>query len=194
MSRLFEKLTRWYYKDLLEDVDPIRLSEAVKLAEAHKAPTIPALPYTEGNPVWVLLYDHCREGQIRPSDVRRMRRQDLEYLAGHIVPHPDLLGGEGKDQGAKLIGNASRANAELQRRNLRQNALLAATFALIAALGAVLAKDALEMDRLSPVLPTPNVQSEVRPIDSPQSTIAPSPTTDGAPVQAPGIPAGSTQP
>jgi len=47
MGRLFEKLTRWYYKDLLEDVDQIRLSVAVKLAEAHKAPTIPALPYTE---------------------------------------------------------------------------------------------------------------------------------------------------
>lgn len=100
------------------------------------------LPFTEGEPRWVLLYDHIRIGQIDPRKMRRMCRDDLEFLAGMTQPHPILLqSDQGMDQAAKLLGNVARANHVLARRNaLRVGLAGAVVGAIVATVAGVIAQ------------------------------------------------------
>lgn len=101
----------------------------------HPKGEMPLLPFTESNPEWTLLYNHARMGQITPQTMRRMKRNDLSYLAGMTFPHPKLMQPATAkedptksnifvfddsdvrwDQVTKLQGNAARAKNELVRR------------------------------------------------------------------------------
>lgn len=141
----------WELWSITDNVDGGDLRAAKKAAKSSRAPILKKLPYTEGNYRWTLLYNHAREGQIDPSVMKRMRRMDLEYLAGMDFPHPDLVEPRYKSepqkvaeerhaQITKLQGNVSRAKAELSRRNLWMTTLTAAVAVLFAGiLGALLA-------------------------------------------------------
>jgi hypothetical protein len=91
---------------------------------------LPAIDYTEDEWRWVLLYDHARVGQVKPARIRRMRRDDLEFLAGMTQPHPEMP----EDEAAKLLGNVSRARSELERRRTVRTAILAAAIGALASL------------------------------------------------------------
>lgn len=124
----------------------INISNAASLSAINKAKTsaknsnkgvLPTLKSTESNYKWVLLYDHARVAQIAPSVMWRMRRSDLEYLAGMTFAHPDLIAPKGEnesdnavklrhEEATKMQGNAVRAQNELHKRNLIWAALLAA--------------------------------------------------------------------
>jgi hypothetical protein len=101
---------------------------AKSMAERHAAPVIPGLRYTETNYRWILLYEHVQRGQIDPRILRRMRRDDLEYLAGHPSPHPALLEAVGtpeqvadaRGRAMKIVENITRATRELERRAARR--------------------------------------------------------------------------
>jgi hypothetical protein len=64
--------------DIAKGIDPKELAEAETAFAAP--PRLPELPNTEANPEWFLLYEHVREGQISPEQLRRMRNRDLERL------------------------------------------------------------------------------------------------------------------
>lgn len=97
-------------------------------AGRHAPPVIPGLAYTESNHRWVLLYEHVQRGQIDPRVLRRMHRDDLEYLAGHPSPHPELLEAVGtpeqvadaRGRAMKIVENIARASRELDRRATRR--------------------------------------------------------------------------
>src|ERR1039457_4278563 len=82
---------QWPAGYIIKGVNEDARKEAQRAAQARKHGKLPNLPFTEGNVTWVLLYDHVRVGQIDPSALRHMRREDLEYLAGMSFPHPDLI-------------------------------------------------------------------------------------------------------
>jgi hypothetical protein len=138
--------------DILKDVKPKEVTSRETLARKHPSPLLPELPYTESTVDWVLLYDHARVGQIQPDKIRRMKREDLEYLAGMKYPHPDLLETEDENgkrlpksdienrrgQLTKLQGNVDRAANELARRTVVRTAMLSAVVgAFFGALAAV---------------------------------------------------------
>lgn len=141
----------WDLWDITKEVDENDLRQAKDDAKASKSPILNKLPYTENNYRWVLLYNHAREGQIDPSLLKRMRRSDLEYLAGIDFPHPDLVEPQREKeykedakkrhaQVTKLQGNVSRAKAELVRRNMWSTTAITALAVLGAGiLGAFLA-------------------------------------------------------
>lgn len=92
---------------------------------------------TESNFEWTLIYNHARQAQIRPFQLNRMRRKDLEYLAGMSLPHPTLSAPKAKNENkknaearhaeqTKLQGNAMRAQEVLRFRNILWAGLLAA--------------------------------------------------------------------
>lgn len=130
---------RLHLSHLIADV-PERVVEDARAAAASAQEAVyPALLYTETNVEWVLLYEHIGRGQIRPDVLRRMRRSDLEYLAGHPAPHPDLVdpppeadraGARGRAM--KIVENIARASRELDRRYAVRNVWIttavAATF------------------------------------------------------------------
>lgn len=101
---------------------------AKAMAKQNSAPVIPGLTYTETNYQWILLYEHVQRGQIDPRVLRRMRTDDLEYLAGHPSPHPDLLEAVGtpeqkadaRGRAIKIVENITRATRELERRSARR--------------------------------------------------------------------------
>jgi len=110
--------------DILEGVSPEDFDAARAAAGQHPAPRMPALPYTEAEPRWVLLYNHARQGQIDPDTIRRMRTDDLEFLAGGSevafgVDDP-VLGAEEREtrrsEMAKWVANVARARRVLSRR------------------------------------------------------------------------------
>jgi hypothetical protein len=128
--------------DLLAGVAQADLDQARKDAASSEAGKLPALDRTESEPKWVLLYNDARVKQLHPKTMRRLRREDLEYLAGMDFPHPDLTApkqpGEANEDVArrhseltKLQGNVARAKSELGRRNL----IWATLITSIAALG-----------------------------------------------------------
>jgi hypothetical protein len=141
----------WNRIDLLEGVDPARLADASKDAARHGAPGLPALgSFTEGRPEWVLLYGDAREGQIDPERLRRMRRADLEYLAGMTFPHPDLVAPKRDNESeedaerrhaaaTKLLGNVARAKAVLDRRTLLTVTAVSTSLGALAAGGGAVA-------------------------------------------------------
>jgi hypothetical protein len=129
----------------LEKTDPTRVQTAKSDAQGSNKGTFPGLKSTESNYKWVLLYDHARELQIRPGVMRRMRRSDLEYLAGMAFAHPDLVEPRKRnestantrlrhEQATKVLGNATRAQNELKLRNLLWAAFFAGTTALVGVL------------------------------------------------------------
>jgi len=123
-------LDKYWWIDIKEGASAKDLKHAEALAVGSKQGNLSkVLPFTEKNAVWILLYDHARQGQIDPAKIRRMRRSDLAYLAGMAFPHPDLVEprkkGESKayaqerhEQATKLQGNVARAQTELNLRNL----------------------------------------------------------------------------
>jgi hypothetical protein len=120
--------------DIVDAVDPTSLALARKDAAESERGKIPSLPFTEGDPRWLLLYDHIRIGQIDPRRMRRMCRDDLEFLAGMAQPHPVFLqSDQGMDQVTKLLGNVARANHVLARRNALRVGLAATTVGAIVA-------------------------------------------------------------
>ena len=143
---------QFWYVDLLKGTDPAEYHEAVKSANDRKHEILPALPFTEKNAAWVLLYDHARRGQIDPSVMKHMHKKDLLFLAGMSFPHPDLTMAKEKEEtepsaklrheaATKLIGNATRAKMELDRRSKIRTTIITASAALLGAiLGAVLTR------------------------------------------------------
>ena len=141
---------RFWYVDLLKDVDKTKYDDAAKAASNRKQEILPALQFTEKNVAWVLLYDHARKGQIDTSIIRRMRKKDLLFLAGMSFPHPNLTRPKAESEPAfsanlrheevtKLIGNATRAKMELDRRSKTWTTIITASAALMGAvLGAIL--------------------------------------------------------
>ncbi len=129
--------------DILEGLPPEKVNEASAAAGRHPEPELPALPYTEAEPRWVLLYDHARRGQIHPDTIRRMRSDDLEFLAGGSelafgIDDPDLDADERKTrrgEKAKSVANATRARQVLSRRHSWRVALIAALIGAIVASG-----------------------------------------------------------
>lgn len=121
-----QRRTFWYRINIVDGVSDRVLASARKAAAAHKSGTISNLRYTENKPEWVLLYEHIKNGQIHPDDMKHMRKADLEYLSGMSTNPPglDIL------QSAKLQENVARAVSELNRRN---SAKIAVTAALIGA-------------------------------------------------------------
>lgn len=101
---------------------------AKEMAKRNAPPVFPALTYTETNYQWILLYEHVQRGQIDPRVLRRMKTGDLEYLAGHPSPHPDLIEAVGtpeqradaRGRAIKIVENITRATRELQRRSARR--------------------------------------------------------------------------
>jgi len=146
-------LERCWWQDILEGLDNTDqiVINAKKGANESNKKILPALDFTENEYRWTLLYDHIREGQITPKNLHHMRRIDLEFLAGMYFSHPDLLEpqrkGESKkiadkrhEQLTKVLGNAIRAKAELQKRNLLWATGITASVALVSAIvGALLA-------------------------------------------------------
>ena len=125
----------WYRIDLRAKVNKSELDKAKSAASGHKNGVLPNLRYTEQNPEWVLLYSHIQKGQIRPEDIRHMRRVDLEYLAGMNDRPPGL----GLMEAAKLRENVARSSAELQRRNeMRIGAIGSVVGAIIGAVATIL--------------------------------------------------------
>src|SRR3546814_1125677 len=69
---------------------------------------------------------HATRGQIDPAILRRMRWDDLQYLAGAQLPHPITMAKGTEDQIAqeiKVIENAVRAEREIDRRIAQRSAL-----------------------------------------------------------------------
>lgn len=102
---------------------------------------LPGLRSTESNLHWTLLYDHARAAQIKPLVMHRMRRSDLEFLAGMSLSHPELSAPKAKweskksagnryEQQTKLQGNAIRAQGILTFRNIIWAGMLAAVATL----------------------------------------------------------------
>jgi hypothetical protein len=120
----------WYRIDLITGVKKSNLKDAKKAASAHKDGVLPSLRYTEQNPEWALLYSHIKTGQIRPEDIRHMRRVDLEYLAGMNDSPPGLTEAES----AKLRENVTRASIELHRRNEVRVGIIGAVIGVVATL------------------------------------------------------------
>jgi hypothetical protein len=128
-------------------------ADALASCTETEIPTLPALPYTEGNPEWTMLYNHIRIGQIRPERIRRMRRVDLEFIAANVgrpigpTPNPYAVGpgvdriferqrGDMEASEMKLAGNVARAARELQRRDtFRSSFLVGAAGALLGGAG-----------------------------------------------------------
>jgi hypothetical protein len=111
-----------------------------------------------GHVEWALLYRHIQFGQIEPNVLRKMRRVDLEYLAGHPAMHPELLDppppptsesddapaeaeesavvwrAEQRGRGMKIIENVARASRELERRTQWRVAVFTTSVAAAAGL------------------------------------------------------------
>ncbi len=133
--------------------DPARFNEAKKSASSSTSGVLPGLKSTESNFEWTLIYNHARQAQIRPFQLNRMRRKDLEYLAGMSLPHPTLSAPKAKNEKktivearhaeqTKLQGNAIRAQEVLRFRNILWAGLLAA----IATTVGILLTKALDAD------------------------------------------------
>lgn len=132
----------WWWKDFLKDVDPAEIDRAKQAAsKSDRGILSKTLPFSEENFRYVLLYDHLRRGQITPRAMWRMKREDLDYIAGMDFPHPDLSGPIKKDEHiadvgvrhgvlTKLQGNVSRAKYELSKLNLIWATLLTALAAV----------------------------------------------------------------
>lgn len=132
-------------------------SVASKAAGNHPHPSLNKLPYTETEARLHFLHGYCSRGQIRSDAMWRMRREDLEYIAGHTEPTPDYVIRKAnetqfdaqkrrKDGPTKLMANAARAKYELERRDRITNTLavaLAGVVAALATVGAVLLADYL---------------------------------------------------
>lgn len=127
------------------------IDDAKKAAKEKRTQgVLTALKSTESEYKWVLLYNHAREVQIAPRTMRRMRRADLQYLAGMTFAHPDLTAPRGEDengkpeslesvkarheQATKMQGNATRAQNELKSRDIIRTGLLAALTAIAGAI------------------------------------------------------------
>lgn len=121
--------------------NPKRVNAARKAAKKSINGVLPGLRSTESNFHWTLLYDHARAAQIRPLIMHRMRRSDLEFLAGMSLPHPELSAPKAKweskkgagsryEQQTKLQGNAIRAQGILTFRNILWAGMLAAAATL----------------------------------------------------------------
>jgi len=119
----------WKLWDLTKDASNAQIKEATAAAQKSSHPILPRLTFSEGQAPWVLLYNHARVGQIDPKHMRKMRRKDLDFLAGMDFPHPDLVAprqaGEQTAseearhrEATKLMANVSRAKTELNTRNL----------------------------------------------------------------------------
>jgi hypothetical protein len=104
-----------------------QIEQAKEAARSQRKEVYPALHYTEREYLWVLLYEHIQRGQIHPDVLRRMRTCDLEYIAGHPLPHPDLIPAHEGDspeetsarrgRAMKIVENVTRATRELERRS-----------------------------------------------------------------------------
>lgn len=113
----------WWINNILRGVPEDVRREAEAAAAGHATPILPALPFTEADPRWVLLYDHARRGQIRPDRIRWMRRRDLEFLAGMGNPDPAMFETDvGRSEATKLLGNVARAASVAQRRTVIRTA------------------------------------------------------------------------
>lgn len=88
------------------------------------------IPFIEKDPGATLLYAHIRKGQITPEYIRKLKRDDLIYIAGHMEPNAAKLG---PDEKARIKANAIRAQQELERRSIRKNLLVTAIVAFVAA-------------------------------------------------------------
>lgn len=70
--------------------------------------------FIESNYRAAYLYKHIRDGQVQQKDLRRMKEDDLFYIAGHSQPNPSLItkdkdGNEVHDEYTRVIANATRA-------------------------------------------------------------------------------------
>jgi hypothetical protein len=130
---------RWPHRRLHKLTDKVSENDrtwAEALADKASSETIPALTYTEHRVEWVLLRKHATRGQIKPSMLKRMKREDLEYLAGMTNMHPvHQLEYEVQrtaqpqdpsrlkkaraslEEEVKVVENAVRATRELERRS-----------------------------------------------------------------------------
>lgn len=135
------RLQRWWrarrlrLEDLVVDVDPKLVAKAKEAAAGHGPAIYPQLRYTEREYLWVLLYEHLQRGQLHPETIKRMRTVDLEYVAGHPLPHPDLIPvqpgdtpaktSERRGRAMKLVENVARATRELEHRSSQRAYLVA---------------------------------------------------------------------
>jgi hypothetical protein len=136
VREFLSKQRTWPWQiDLLKNVDPDKLKDAQAAVSNHEHPdSLPSLRYTEHNPAWVLLYKEIKTSQIHPSTLKRMRRIDLEYLAGMNDSPPDLSDKES----AKLRENVARATHELNRRNQLWAGLIGAIVGAVIGAAAIL--------------------------------------------------------
>jgi hypothetical protein len=123
-------LVPWPYRVPQKGASQPWLARAKEAAKGHETSEVLSnLSATESDVDCQLLYEYCRHNQIRPDYMWRMRRVDLAYIAGH-QGHQDLT----EEERTKLLGNATRARLELERRDRRS---IAALSAIIGALGAL---------------------------------------------------------
>ena len=113
---------------------------AVNSSKNHNHPSLAKLPYSETEARLHFLYGYCQRGQIRSDAMWRMRRADLEYIAGHTEPEPLWSGGGDpatrkrvREETVKLMANAARAKYELERRDRIANTIAVFVAGLIAA-------------------------------------------------------------
>lgn len=87
------------------------------------------IPFIEKDPEATLIYDHIRKGQITPEYIRKMKSDDLIYIAGHTEPNPEMKA----DELTRVRANAVRAQQEIERRNRSRNLRITAAVAFVAA-------------------------------------------------------------
>lgn len=152
----------WFNKDVVGNISSD--DEAVANGSTEPIASHILISTTEADPKLVALYNFVRTRQIAPKSMERAKRTDLQFLAGMDYPHPDLaepfpafqpnpnkddkeaIERERKrieachEELTKLMGNVSRAKAELNRRSEIRNITLAGTIGVVGTLIGVLIK------------------------------------------------------
>lgn len=110
------------------DAQRFMKNAAVKDAAQHNEGYLD-IPFIEKYPGATLLYDHIRKGQITPEYIRKLKTDDLIYIAGHTEPNSELK----PDDMSRVKANAIRAQQEIERRSRTKSLLITAIITFTAA-------------------------------------------------------------
>lgn len=111
----FPRISKFEFRSDLGDARAKELNSICDSVQAEEV--LIELPYTENDPRLRRLRAHASFGQIAPHAMRRMRPDDLEYLAG-AVSVDNLPQGITAEAKIKLVENAKRPERVLNHRAL----------------------------------------------------------------------------